>query len=265
LSTAILVTLAVATAVAAEVYVMSSHLAPVYRSSADVRVSVPQTTALTNLTISAANDLAAQYAQLAGSAPVVVGAEARLFGADQLLAPGDISASTVASQNLIRITAAGDTPGRAQRRADAAAKAFLDYVNSLNSSQITRYATIVSKTLRPTNVQIADTQRAVHTTRGSARKDQQLLLTGMQLQRQQTRLTLDQTTLDQRPLVAEVSAAVPGHKVSPRPLLYAAVAFAVLLIGLGRLLVTPLWRRRQRRAGVFAPRRLTSPPTPAPG
>ena len=129
-------------------------------------------------------------------------------------------------------------------------------MNLLNHSQLTRYTTIVAKTLRPTNAQIADAQRAVNTTAGPARRDQQLLLTGMQLQRQQTRLTLDQTTLDQRPLVAEVSSAGPGHKVSPQPLLYAAIAFAVLLIAVGRIVVTPLWRHRRRGVGVFASRRL---------
>jgi hypothetical protein len=247
LSTAIAITLAFAAALAADVYTASARLPAVYRSSADVRVSIPDTTDVNNLTISAANDLASQYAELAGSVPVVLGAQARLLNADQQLAAGDVSASPVASQNLIRITASGDTPGRAQRRTNAVAAAFLAYVNQVDDQQSTSYTNIVAKTLRPTNAQIRAARRAVATTTGGARRDHALVLQGMLLQRQQTRLNIDQDTLGQRPLVSEVSSAAPGAKVSPRPALYAAIAFAVLLLGLGRVLVTPRWRRRWAR------------------
>jgi capsular polysaccharide biosynthesis protein len=99
-----------------------------YRATATVRVALPDSRNAPREAVLAANDLAAQYAQLASSQPVLLAAAATLPENQRSGLSGSISASPIDNYNIIGITASDSDANAAALRASAVAKSLVTYI-----------------------------------------------------------------------------------------------------------------------------------------
>ncbi len=247
---------AIAVLLAGATYVASSLIGPTFESSAVVQVTSPRTSGSgTSDAITASNDLAAQYAQLASTQPVIA------IAVKQLGAPGAglaaaVSASTVANQNLVRITSQAPTADAARARADAVAGALRSYVAQQSDDAVAAYSATFAAGLEPLDADIANAEKQVASATRTASSaspgsaaitsltNAQARLSELVLRRQQAlaqRIT-DEASL--RPSVTSLGSAAPGDKVQPKPLLYSLVA---LLAGAFIAAQVALLRRRRLR------------------
>jgi hypothetical protein len=240
----IVAVLVVAAVVAGAVYAVSGTLSPSYASSSTMVVNVNGGSGITDVSVSAANDLASQYAQLANSAPVLRNAEKALSlpggGLD-----GKVSGSTVSAQNIIKVTATAGNARDAQRRTDAAANALITYITSLSAKQATRYAAAVTFRLKPIDKQIADVEKRLSHGSQDARRNASVVLANLVTQRQQVQSTIAQNAAGSQPNIQQVTPATGGDKTSPKPGLYAAIALIIVLLVGGRIALAPLLSRRR--------------------
>jgi capsular polysaccharide biosynthesis protein len=237
------VLLVIAAIVAGVVYVVSDGISPKYSASSTMIVSVNGGSGLTDVSVTASNDLASQYAQLANSAPVVRSAEKRLKAPPGSL-DGKISGSTVSAQNIIKVSAEAEVPEEAQRRADAATDALIGYVTSINAKSATRYASAVNFRLKPIDKQIADVEKRLDKGSEASRRNASLVLANLVSQRQQVQSTIAQNAAGSQPNLQAVTPATSGSKTSPKPGLYALVALLIVLLIGGRIAVAPLLSKR---------------------
>jgi Chain length determinant protein len=121
--------------VAAVVGTVLAQAAPRYSTRATIQVNLLQTKGVAQSTALAANELAAQYAQLATS-QAVLNAAAGTLGADASGLAGAISAAPVNNYNIVAITATSTSPVRSARQADATARALVAYVDDVNAKQV---------------------------------------------------------------------------------------------------------------------------------
>ncbi|HWH92583.1 MAG TPA: hypothetical protein VNT03_01880 [Baekduia sp.] len=227
----LLALLVVPFAVAAIVYGVSSGLSPKYESSVTLLVGVPGTGQLSDQSVSAANDLASQYAQLGDSGPVLRSTERRL-GMPTGSLEGDVTASTVAAQNLIRISATAGDRGSAIKRANAASGAFTSYIGRLNRRQGDQYNDAVNERLKPLDEEIAKARRELEQDDQAdpTRSDDALVYSNLVSQRQQVAASLAQDVVASQARVQPISDALGASKVSPKPELYAVIAFGALAL-----------------------------------
>jgi capsular polysaccharide biosynthesis protein len=230
--------------VAGGVYVVSAAAPATYESSSTVRVSVQAPTGSTDQSVIASNDLASQYAQVVSADRVLRAARRRLTSTDADLS-GEVSAGTVAAQNLIRLTVKGTNPGQAERRAAAVTQAFVAYLNRLSAEISERYAASVNEKLAPVDANIADARKALETGTPDAQRNAASILAGLLVQRQQVLSSVAQSSAATRPSIQRVTNAGTASKVSPKPKLYAAIAFAIVLLLLARLTYVAAGRSRR--------------------
>jgi hypothetical protein len=227
--------LELASLVAVGVYVVSDHLAATYQSSAIVQVSVQATDGISDPSVTAANDLASQFAQLASTAPVVSAAQAKLGDQGENLS-GSVSAGTIAAQNLIRISVTGSSPALAQTRTTAVAAAFVTYVRRLNAKQAASYVGAVTAKLRPLDREIAAARKRLTNANAVVQREATVLLSGLLSEQQSVLSSVAQSSASAQPYLQLVAPGGGATKVSPKPVLYAAVGFLAVLLLLGRLL-----------------------------
>ena len=232
--------------IAGLVYVISDSVAARYQSSATVRVSVQATTGISDPAVTAANDLASQFAQLASSTPVTDAAAASL-GARSSALEGAVTGGTIAAQNLVRITATGSSTTQAQQRAAAVAHAFVVYIKRIDSAQVAAYRRAVTSKLGPLEREIAATRKLALSGDPEAEHNATTLLSGLLSQQQTVLSSVAQESAAAQPALQLVSASSTGTKVSPKPSLYAGIAFIVALLLLGRFVYVIGIRRSASR------------------
>lgn len=233
-----------------------------YSSSATVQVSLQQSAGVPNETLIAANQLAAQYAQLATSNVVLNAAAADLHVQASSL-DGAVSASPVGQVNLISVSSTGATPSESRKRADAVAKAFTANLIATNRR---RSATFMRQATAPTvaaNRQIAKIQAAIaESTRAlagpmtvNARSSTLAILSGQQQtlasllsQRSQVLSRLAEEAALGRPTITVIKAAGPGGRTQPKPLVYAIVGGVAGFIVAAQLFILAAQRRQRRLA-----------------
>lgn len=238
----LLLLLVVPFAGAGAVYAVSSGIAPTYSSAVTLLVGAPGTGAISDQSVSASNDLASQYAQLGDSDPVLRSAERRLKMTPGGLS-GKVNAGTVAAQNIIRISAEAGNRGEAVRRANAVSSAFTDYILRLNRRQADQYNDEVNERLEPLDQEIARARKALRSEKSAARRnDDALVYSNLVSQRQQVAASLAQDVVASQARVQPISGALGASKTSPKPDLYAIIAFgalALICLRLGWMLVRP--------------------------
>ncbi len=235
----------IAVVVAAAVYAISNGVSARYQSSATVRVSVQATSGISDPAVTAANDLASQYAQLASSTPVLSGAAKRL-GVPVSSLEGNVSSGTIAAQNLVRISVTGSSASEAQERAAAVARSFVRYINHLDAEQAAAYEKAVTSKLAPLETEIAAARKQLRTSKGEAQRNATTLLSGLLSQQQTVLNSVAQGSAAAQPSLQLVSADSAGSKVSPKPTLYAGIGLLATLLLLGRF-VYVIGVRRSRR------------------
>jgi hypothetical protein len=236
----------IAALVAEAVYVVSDQVAARYQSSAIVRVSVQATSGISDPAVTAANDLASQFAQLASTAPVVDAAAAHLGNRETGLG-SSVTAGTIAAQNLIRISVTGSSPAQAQKRTTTVAEAFVAYVNRIETRQATHYANAVTSKLGPLEREIATARQKLSSTNAEVQRNATVLLSALVGQERTVLNSVAQSSAAAQPDLQIVAPGGTATKVSPKPTLYAAVGFLATLLLLGRLLYIIGVRRRSPR------------------
>jgi capsular polysaccharide biosynthesis protein len=218
-------------------FAVGAVVPPTYESAATVRIVAQSPLSSGQDLVLASNDLASQYSQLVESGPVLDTAARRLNMRGGTL-NADVSGSTVSGQNLVRITAHSGKPALAEREARAVTDAFVAQVQHANNDQSAAYRQRVNSALAPIDKDIEQARGAVEkaseaastataVTQAAATADlagKQAALTTLLTQRQTIAAQLAQTSAAQ-PSVQIWSPAGAGHKIAPRPLLYALVAF----------------------------------------
>jgi capsular polysaccharide biosynthesis protein len=250
--------LAVALAAGGAAYGISRYaVSPTYSSSADVVVRVHTVSGGFSDSITASNNLASQYAQVADSPSVLGRASGSLPGGTRGLAAA-ISAGTVGDQNLVRVTALAGTPRLAQLRANAVANAFVVQINASNADAAAQLRSSVERQLNSSQQAISKAQAGVVAATKNAlaaRKSRapvlssvlaarEALLASLITQRQGIISDLAQASVETQPSVTVSALAGPGTQTQPKPVLYAGIAAVVTALAVGQILVLVRLRRR---------------------
>jgi capsular polysaccharide biosynthesis protein len=244
-------------------FAIATLVPAVYASTAQVSLSaVPGGSAAPSDLVTAGNDLAAQYAELVKSTPVLAAAAAQTGASVQQLR-GHTSAGTPGSQNVIAITVQAASPSAAEREARSVASALVNYVGTTSSDQVAVYSKAVQNQLLPLNAEIAQASAAVD--KASADLNGAAQSTNpAQVSAASARLTAAQsllTTLTDRRAALEITAALQGTglspnaqllgdasaaaKVQPRPVLYAGIAAVIALAVSIQIAIVAAERRRR--------------------
>src|SRR5262249_10069036 len=155
--------------------------------------------------------------QIANTGTVVDRARHLLDGDDAALSSQDIVASTVAAQNLVKITVNGHDGGQSERRADAVGTAFVDGLRALNGRQAAQYSHEVSSRLAPIDRSIAYTRSQLKGGTLDSRRNAAIVLASLIVQRQQVQASIAQNVAAMQPTLNQVAGAGPGEKISPKP------------------------------------------------
>jgi uncharacterized protein involved in exopolysaccharide biosynthesis len=238
-----------------------------YSSSATVQVALQQSTGVPNETLIAANQLAAQYAQLATSNVVLQAAAADLHVPTSSL-DGAVSASPVGQVNLISVSSTGTTPVESRKRADAVARALTANLIATNRRRANTFMRTATAPTAAANRQIASLQAAIADgtkalagplsvdARSSALailSGQQQTLASLLSQRSQVLSRLAEEAALGRPTIVVVKAAGPGGRTQPAPLVYAVVGGIVGFIVAAQLFILAAQRRQRRLVAQEAP------------
>jgi capsular polysaccharide biosynthesis protein len=256
-----------ATVVAVLLTLLVSVFVPkVYSSDAQVSLDASPAVGTTAQDLaSAANSLAAQYAQLVTSAPVLTPAAAATgIGMESLRS--HTSAGTLASQNVIRVTVQAGSRRQAEREAGAVATALVSFVNTQGAAQAKSYSSAIAVQLGPLDQQITTAQAAVTSAvqqigRAAAAASQPSVSAASALLN--SAQSLLSTLVDRRAaLAAQASlqsaslapiAAVLGQpssagQVAPRPALYAGITGLLVLVLAAQTAIVATRRRHQHAA-----------------
>jgi uncharacterized protein involved in exopolysaccharide biosynthesis len=235
--------------VASGIAIAASFVVPEqFSSSAMVRVSTPTTNGLSQDQVEGQNALANQYVQIATTSPILDDAKKHLGNKGPGRA-GTTSASTVANQNLVRISATGDSAGTAASRANAVADAFAHYVNRLNARAGRASTSGLTPRLRAVQAELTKTQRTIEdlVARGAksdgAQLAQQQDLAALLLSQRQAILSGGASAT---PTLDVLARAEPGGRTQPRPVLYALVAFFVVAIAAAQVSAFAAARKHRR-------------------
>jgi capsular polysaccharide biosynthesis protein len=235
--------------VAAGIAVAASFVVPEqFSSSATVRVSTPTTNGLSQDQVQGQNALANQYVQIAKTPPILDDAK-KVLGNEGRGLTGATSASTVANQNLVRISATGDSAGGAARRANAVADAFAHYVNRLNTSAGRAGTSRLTSRLRAVQAELTKSQRKIDDLVAGGAKGrnaqlaQQQDLAALLLSQRQAILSGGASLT---PNLDVLARAEPGGRTQPRPVLYALVAFFLVAIATAQVAAFAAAREHRR-------------------
>jgi capsular polysaccharide biosynthesis protein len=234
-----------AVVIAAATYEISNRIPARYSSSATVAVQVSGNDP--NATTQAADSLASQYAQQVSAQPVLASSSGILHQSEGVLAPA-VSGGVVGDQNLISIQASGSSPQEAQRRAAVVTGAFVRYIADVALRQSKSYDANSTQQLAPLDSQIAKVTRQISRFGGSQASARYLALqqseSTLLAERAVALANIAQTGVGGHPSLSLVNYAGPGGQVSPKPKLYAIVAFILSLLVVGRLVVYLAPRKR---------------------
>jgi uncharacterized protein involved in exopolysaccharide biosynthesis len=241
------IALVVALVAAAAVYQIGTTLPVSYESSASLRVRAPGGAGSSD-SVLAANELASQYAQYVKTDDVIKPASERAG-----VSPGElrdsVSAGTAGDQNVLSIKVRASTPEAARTQANAVSAAFVRFVRRVEESDRKAVVAQIDEQLKPVDDDIARERRALDrlarddsVTSQSLASTRQTLLQSLLTQRERL-LAQSVDVSSQLPAVDTLSPANLGAKTSPRPALYAAIAFLVVF------LVVADGLRRWRRLG----------------
>jgi uncharacterized protein involved in exopolysaccharide biosynthesis len=238
--------------------------------SADTEVSLSASPAVsTNAQdmVTAANSLAAQYAQVVTSTPVLSGAVATGgMSIDSLRT--HVSSGTLASQNIVRVTAQAAGPAAARRAATAVANSLVSYVDSQGSALAKGYSGAIAAQLAPLDAQVAQAQTGVTSARkqlaqAAASNSQpavsaaaallnaaQSLLSTLTDRRAALTAQASLQSASLVPVASVLGGATSAHQVQPRPILYATVAGLLALALSAQAAI--VWAERRRRLATSA-------------
>jgi capsular polysaccharide biosynthesis protein len=224
-----------------------------YSASALVRVTLPTSAGLSEASVQAADDLASQDTQVATSRPIIARASAVLGQAGAGLT-GAVSAATVSSQNLIKISARGDSAHESEQRANAVAGALTAYLNAEEAKNSSAGASLTSKRVGELEGRIEASETAIDSL--LARREAGKALTPVErvhLQNLQSEVVSLQG-LQQSLLVSSAGQGVPSltvfapagqaTKTQPKPAIYALVSFIVVLLIAAEIAVLAGTRKR---------------------
>jgi capsular polysaccharide biosynthesis protein len=241
--------------VAAGVYAVSKSMTPLYSSSSTVRVSATQAPGGSASDVAtASNALAAQYAEVVTSSAVLTPAA----GATQTPAStlsSHISSGTVASQNLIRITAQSTKKAQSATWANSVATSLAAYITRQSANQARLIQTSVNSQLAPINAQIATLENQISTESPTALagttgyikvQGEENQLTELLASRSGLLTTTAVSIAADQPQVQVLSTASAPSLVSPKPTLYTLIAAAGALLVACEVALTGA-RRRFRR------------------
>jgi capsular polysaccharide biosynthesis protein len=232
--------LIVAVVVAVATYFVARLVPAQYKSTASVVVQVSGSNP--DQTATAANSVAGQYAQDVTAQVVIAGASRKLSAADAHGLSSAVSGGTVASQNIVQVSATGSSAGQAQQRAAALLAGLTEYVHRLVVGQTKAYAHAAQAQLTPIVSQIdritSELDKAPTSKLTSGRYlALQSTLSTLIAERASANVAIAQNATAGEPSVTLLSEAGPGSQVAPRPTLYAGVAFLLALIVMWQLLL----------------------------
>ena len=127
-----------------------------YSAQSTIRVSLLSVKGVPREAVLAQNDLAAQYAMLAASAPVLARAEATLGRS-----VGPVEVTPVNGYNIVGVTARAGDAHLAAQRAEAVARALIFYVRGSETSAAATANKTIEPQLKQLDAQITAAQRAV--------------------------------------------------------------------------------------------------------
>jgi capsular polysaccharide biosynthesis protein len=192
-----------------------------------------------------ANQLTAQLVQLTPS-DVVLAVPAAQLGLSTSALRGALSVGTVAQQNILQISTTAGSGADAQARANAVTRAVLAYVVDSSRLQQAAYARSVQGVIND----MGRTLGRLSASQGKLTPAQLGVIQGeagaIAGQDQALRGQLAQRVAASTPVVKEISAATSASKVSPRPVLYAIVAFLVVGVVAVQIVNAGAWRPRRR-------------------
>lgn len=231
---AALIALAVSLVVAAIAYLVGQALTPTYQSYGLIRVALASQGGINDPVVTAANDTATQYAQLASSAPVAALTASKL-GIPASDLSNAITGSTVAAQNLVQVTVTGPSAASAQTRAAAASTSLQRYISGLNAADSAQYVARVQASLSLVNQSVQALTARLATDSPAQRASDTTLLQSFDSQREQLLGQVARDAASNEPSLQVVDSSTPATVTSPKPALYALVAFVVAAIITGRV------------------------------
>jgi uncharacterized protein involved in exopolysaccharide biosynthesis len=214
-------------------YGVTSQLDPRYEASATVQVALLGGNA-TSEGVTAANDLASQYAQIIDSDPVVEPVARKLhLSADEVR--DNVEGATVNEQNLISVSAKAGSGAEASEIATTTARTLVRYVTKSVASQATSVNEEALAQLKPLDDQIRSLRKKMAGASKKEQESQQFLanqqsLATLEAQRAATIGDIARTGVSGRPSLQVLNPAGTGKKVSPKPVLYAIAAFVIALL-----------------------------------
>jgi capsular polysaccharide biosynthesis protein len=219
----------IAVVVAGVVYAGSKHLSATYQANASFVVEIPAEGGLSDPTVTAANDIATQYAQLATAAPVL-DAAAKTLKVNASTLSGKIQGSTISAQNIVQVTASATDPGRATAIAQAVDVALVEYIRQLESSTGAQFNAKANVLLAPLNAEITGLRTKIAGERLSRRGPDESALQTLIAQQASEISQLATDTAGSQPSLQVVSGGASASQIAPKPKEYAVIGLVVALI-----------------------------------
>jgi hypothetical protein len=235
--------LAVSVLVAGVAYVVGKALPSTYQSYGVIRIVLASQGGISDPVVTAANDTATQYAQLAASAPVTALA-ARTLQIPASTLRGKITGSTLGAQNLVQVIATAPSSSSAMRRAAAASAALQRYLTNLNAQESAQYVARVQNSLAQVTAEVRALSARLAQDSPTQRATDAILLESLNNQHDQLLGQVARDAASNQPTLQVVDSATPATVLVPVPKLYALVAFIVALIITGRAAFVLTMRRR---------------------
>ncbi len=227
------VCLALSVVIGLVAYVVGKALPSTYQSYGLIRVALPSQQGVIDPVVTAANDIASQYAQLASSRPVEKLVASRLGVSPQSL-DGKIIGSTVGAQNLVQVTATAGSRKTAVARAAAASDSLRVYITNLNAQAGSQYVAGVNGGLRSIDRSLSQLTGRLRKDKGAALTADTTAIQTLTSQRDQLVGQVARDAASNEPSLQVVNASTGPTVTSPKPKLYALVAFIVALLVTGR-------------------------------
>jgi hypothetical protein len=207
-------------------FVVSSAIPKTYSASALVRVTVFAPSGPTDTTVSAENGIAAQYALLATTPPVLRGA-ARVLGQAESTVTDAVSAGTDSGRNLITVRATGSDEDAVQAQANAVADQLVRVANASGSQAAARFSAEIDSQTRSLDETINQYRKLISEGPASLRASRAQALSALLSERQRQRGTTVSSSVASAPSLEVWSRAGRGATDGPGALLYALMGFVV--------------------------------------
>lgn len=254
----------VAVLIAAATFAISRTVPGTYSASSDVLVAAKSITASVD-SVTGSNSLAAQYAQLAGTAGVLTSAAAR--AQEPIGALTDATrASTLANTNIVRITVTAGSPGDAEKRASAVSAALVevgqklaDRGNPADPNQLKALDKMIADGRAEAGrlssaVRRARPESAAAAAATTSLNNAQEQVSALTLKRIDVVIQARREAASQGATLSSLTPAPRAGQTAPKPLLYSLIGLVAGLFVMVEFAVLNERRRTPRRRG---PRRPT--------